>query len=101
MPEHEPPRYFPLAQFAFEQVEHEKPLVVPLQLPLRYFPPAQLMLPQAEHTVSDAPEQPPLLYLPVPHVAQAEHPYPLLVPEHEPLRYFPLPQFELEHVLHE
>jgi len=58
-------------------------------------------LEQAGHAVSDAPEQPPLLYWPDPHVAQVVHPYPLVVPKHDPLRYFPLAQFELEHVLHE
>ena len=76
-------------------------MVVPLQLPPRYLPLAQFELAQVEHAVLDAPEQPPLLYLPVSQVAQTEHPYPLLVPEHEPLRYLPVGQFELEHVLHE
>ena len=40
---------------------------------MRYFPVAQLVLEQVEHAVLDVPEQPPLLYLPVPQVAQVEH----------------------------
>ena len=53
----------------------------------------------AEHAVLDVPEQPPLLYVPVPHVAQVEHEKPLLVPEHDLVRYFPAAQLLLEHVL--
>ena len=63
---------------------HDKPLLrlVLEHDPVRYFPVAQLVLEQVEHAVLDVPEQPPLLYLPVPQVAQAEHEKPLVVPEH-------------------
>ena len=56
-----------------EHVLHWYPLLVPEHEPERYFPAGQLVLEQGGHWVSDVPEHPPLLYLPVPHVAQAEH----------------------------
>ena len=111
VPEHEPERYLPAGQLVLEQVghvvsdvpeqlpllylpapqvaqvEHAKPLLVPEHDPVRYFPVAQLVLEQVEHAVSEEPEQPPLLYLPVPQVAQVLH-----VPadvEEWPERYFP------------
>jgi len=42
----------------------------------------------------------PLLYFPVPQVAQVEHEKPLLVPEHDPVRSFPVAQLVLEQVEH-
>ena len=74
-------------------------LDVPEQPPFLYLPLPHVA--QVEHAVLDVPEQPPLLYLPVPHEAQVKHPYPLLVPLQEPPRYLPPGQFALEHVLHE
>ena len=88
---------------------------------MRYFPVAQLAFEQVEHAVLDVPEHPPLLYLPEPHVAQvlhvpadaeewperyfpeehdvwAEHAV-LDVPEHPPLLYLPEPQ--VLHAAHE
>ena len=62
-------------------------MLAPEHEPARYFPVAQLVLEQVEHAVSEEPEQPPLLYLPVPQVAQVLH-----VPadvEEWPERYFP------------
>ena len=67
---------------------------------MRYFPVAQLVLEQVAHAVLDVPEQPPLLYLPAPQVAQVLHEKPLLVPEHDPVRYFPAAQLVLEQVAH-
>ena len=55
------------------QVAHEKLLLVPEHDPARYFPVAQLMLEQVAHAVLEEPEQPPLLYLPAPQVAQSGH----------------------------
>ena len=63
-------------------------MLVPEHNPVRYFPVAQLVLEQVEHAASEVPEQPPLLYLPVPHVAHVLH-----VPadvEEGPERYFPV-----------
>ena len=73
VPEQDPERYLPLPQLALEHASLSYALVVPLQVPERYFPSAQLMLEQVEHAVSEEPEHPPLLYLPVPHVAHVLH----------------------------
>ena len=40
---------------------------------MRYLPLPQLVLEQVEHWVLEAPEHPPLLYLPVPQVPQVVH----------------------------
>ena len=75
-----------------------------------------------EHAVSDAPEHPPLVYLPAPQVAQgvhvpglaptrywlavqtmfgtSTHRYPLVVPLHEPERRWPLAHLRLAQVVH-
>ena len=69
VPEHDPVRYFPVAQLVLEQVEH-----VPADVeewPERYFPDEHDVW--DEHAVSDVPEHPPLLYLPAPQVAQVGH----------------------------
>ena len=92
-PEHDPVRYFPVAQLLLEQAEHAV-LDAPEQPPLLYSPVPQVAqvlhvpadveewperyFPEehdvwAEHAASEVPEQPPLLYLPVPQVAQVEH----------------------------
>ena len=80
---------------------HWNPFVVPLQDPLRYFPLAQFTLEHVEHAVFEEPEHPPLLYLPDAHEAHLLHWNPFVVPLQDPLRYCPLAHVALPHPLHD
>ena len=74
--------------------------MLPEQLPERYWFVAQLLREHAEHCVLTVEEQLFEAYLPPPQVEHVEHPYPLLLPEHDPVRYLPLAQAALAQVLH-
>ena len=63
-------------------------MLVPEHDPVRYFPVAQLMLEQVEHAVLDVPEHPPLLYLPEPQVEQVVHVPLTVTPAHPCARYW-------------
>jgi len=69
VPEHVPDRYWPPGQLALEQVV-QAPFAVEDE-PSRYSP--ALHGGWFLHAVSDVPEHPPLLYLPVPQGAHAVH----------------------------